>query len=240
MNEDEGFIRAIVGNCDDLSRLVYADWLDDRDDPRGAYLRAEREAVSREQLRELAACLDPVWVARVSRPPLGVCCDPLTWSERRVGVSGDEVTRFEKRFAVTLPVAYRAFLLNGNGGLLSVGPANAMGGVRCRFSSLAGTSGNDPEGSLEYEYAVRRLSLYRGTPRETPNYHVRLRNHMIIGQIDRPYSLVLLGATASAVGHVRFHQMRLDHNDDESYDALRFGSLSDFLCFVSHEQQRRG
>ena len=44
MNEDEAFIRAIVDNPgDDTPRLVYADWLDDRDDPRGPYLRAEFE-----------------------------------------------------------------------------------------------------------------------------------------------------------------------------------------------------
>ena len=44
MNEDEAFIRAIVdAPGDDLPRLVYADWLDDRADPRGPYLRAEHE-----------------------------------------------------------------------------------------------------------------------------------------------------------------------------------------------------
>ena len=47
MTEDEAFIRAIVDSPgDDTPRLVYADWLDDRADPRGAYLRAEREAVA--------------------------------------------------------------------------------------------------------------------------------------------------------------------------------------------------
>ena len=40
--DDEAFVRAIVAAPgDDLPRLVYADWLDDRGDPRGAYLRAE-------------------------------------------------------------------------------------------------------------------------------------------------------------------------------------------------------
>lgn len=42
--DDEAFIRAIVdAPCDDAPRLIYADWLDERDDPRGAYLRAEVE-----------------------------------------------------------------------------------------------------------------------------------------------------------------------------------------------------
>ena len=42
MTEDEAFIRAIVQSPgDETARLVYADWLDDRDDPRGTYLRTE-------------------------------------------------------------------------------------------------------------------------------------------------------------------------------------------------------
>lgn len=45
MSEDEAFIRAIVDNPgDDTARLVYADWLDERNDPRGPYLRAEHTA----------------------------------------------------------------------------------------------------------------------------------------------------------------------------------------------------
>ena len=44
MTEDEAFVRAVVdGPGDDTPRLVYADWLDDRNDPRCAYLRAEAE-----------------------------------------------------------------------------------------------------------------------------------------------------------------------------------------------------
>jgi len=78
VTEDEAFIRAIVDTPgDDVARLVYADWLDDRDDPRGAYLRAEAEWANtgkkEKALRAAAARLDPVWVARVSRPPVGLC-----------------------------------------------------------------------------------------------------------------------------------------------------------------------
>jgi uncharacterized protein (TIGR02996 family) len=40
MNEDEPFLRALLANPDDrTTRLVYADWLDDRADPRAEYLR---------------------------------------------------------------------------------------------------------------------------------------------------------------------------------------------------------
>src|SRR6186997_3194682 len=82
MTDDEAFVRRIVASPgDDLPRLVYADWLDERDDAGGAYLRAEaewaraREPAGRKTLRRLATGLRPVWVARVSRPPIGVCCD---------------------------------------------------------------------------------------------------------------------------------------------------------------------
>ena len=42
MTEDDAFIRILHDNHDnELPWLVYADWLDERGDPRGAYLRAE-------------------------------------------------------------------------------------------------------------------------------------------------------------------------------------------------------
>jgi uncharacterized protein (TIGR02996 family) len=79
MTEDETFVRAIRANPDDeTARLAYADWLDDRADPRAAYLRAEAAWVALqpadEQYRplfrrvsQLAAALDPEWFADVSR-----------------------------------------------------------------------------------------------------------------------------------------------------------------------------
>ncbi|MBN9119658.1 MAG: TIGR02996 domain-containing protein [Planctomycetes bacterium] len=40
MTEDEPFLRAMLADpADRVSRLVYADWLDDRSDPRGEYAR---------------------------------------------------------------------------------------------------------------------------------------------------------------------------------------------------------
>jgi uncharacterized protein (TIGR02996 family) len=47
MTHDD-FLRAILAEPgDDGLRLVYADWLDERDDPRGAYLRIEVELADR-------------------------------------------------------------------------------------------------------------------------------------------------------------------------------------------------
>src|SRR5438105_4767447 len=42
MQEEQGFLKAIQANPDDdLSRLVYADWLDERGDLRGEFLRLQ-------------------------------------------------------------------------------------------------------------------------------------------------------------------------------------------------------
>ncbi|MBY0460291.1 MAG: TIGR02996 domain-containing protein, partial [Gemmataceae bacterium] len=139
MNEDEAFIRAIVDSPgDDTPRLVYADWLDDRDDPRGPYLRAECEwgRAWREghppgdatALRAMAAGLDPVWVARVSRAPIGVCFETKLFVHDLTELAGRDVAphateeaikAIETEFDIVFPPEYRAFLLNYNGGWLS-------------------------------------------------------------------------------------------------------------------------
>ena len=127
MTEDGAFIRAIVDNPgDDLPRLVYADWLDDRSDPRGPYLRAELEwakpwragerPADSPELRALANGLDPLWVARVSRPPQGVCCDHILFEGVGPVVTERDIVRFEKRRRWPLQCEHRAFLLNYNGG----------------------------------------------------------------------------------------------------------------------------
>jgi uncharacterized protein (TIGR02996 family) len=127
MTEDEAFIRAIVdGPGDDTARLVYADWLDDRDDPRGPYLRAEAKwakpwrsgkcPAQSPVLCERAAGLDPVWVARVSRPPVGVCSDHIRFEDAQPATSGAELGAVESRLKLSLPAELRAMLLNRNGG----------------------------------------------------------------------------------------------------------------------------
>lgn len=120
MNEDEAFIRAIVDNPgDETPRLVYADWLDDHDDPRGAYLRAEWEAIESgdiARLHELAVGLDPVWVARVSMPPVGVCIEHVELERRGPIVSRADIAAVESTLSASFPPDYVAFLLNYNGG----------------------------------------------------------------------------------------------------------------------------
>jgi uncharacterized protein (TIGR02996 family) len=135
MREEGPFVQAVVGSPgDDTHRLVYADWLDDRADPRAPYLRAETEwAKTRREvgwvppateadrqavfaLQRLAAGLDPVWVARVSRPPVGVCCEHVIVEPGVAPASEQAVHAYEEQVGFTLPAPYRALLLNHDGG----------------------------------------------------------------------------------------------------------------------------
>jgi uncharacterized protein (TIGR02996 family) len=146
VTEDEGFIRAVVdGPGDDTPRLVYADWLDDHSDPRGPYLRAELEWAKPwkngttpgwsprsadgdqpewaqeawpglDAIRARGRGLDPVWVARVSRPPAGVCSDQLVFQNSGPRVSPNDIAVGEARLRLRFPPAFTAFLLNTNGG----------------------------------------------------------------------------------------------------------------------------
>jgi uncharacterized protein (TIGR02996 family) len=73
--EDEAFLLAIAEEpADDVRRLVFADWLDERGDPRAAFLRAEvalarsgPAAEGRAELLKLRAELDPAWWPRIAR-----------------------------------------------------------------------------------------------------------------------------------------------------------------------------
>jgi len=123
MADDEAFVRAIVAAPgDDAPRLAYADWLDERGDPRGAYVRAEVKAPNRlNLLRELAHGLDTVWAARVSRPPAGVCCPHLARSSAGPG-EPSEIVAQEASLGLALPQQLRALLLNYSLGHLNGGP----------------------------------------------------------------------------------------------------------------------
>ncbi|MBA4062630.1 MAG: hypothetical protein C0501_02770 [Isosphaera sp.] len=82
---DAAFVRAVLNNPAELTAwLVYADWLDEHDDPRGRFIRlevrrhdpdlteAERYWVTGE-LGNLRPTLDPDWVAVFDRPPIENC-----------------------------------------------------------------------------------------------------------------------------------------------------------------------
>jgi uncharacterized protein (TIGR02996 family) len=126
MSDEAAFLRAVRSSPpDDTARLVYADWLDDRDDPRGAYLRAEAEwartGKKEKALRALGAALDPMWVARVSRPPVGICADKIVMRTKYPPATAADLDAVERRLKVTLPAEYRALLMNWNGASPSIG-----------------------------------------------------------------------------------------------------------------------
>jgi uncharacterized protein (TIGR02996 family) len=124
MDHDEAFLQEIrEAPGDDAPRLVYADWLEERGDPRGAYVRAEaawargRDRGAEAEARRRAEGLDPVWVARVSRPPLGVCCVAARFKRGGPRRTPADLDRVEERLGARLPADYRAFLLDYNGGV---------------------------------------------------------------------------------------------------------------------------
>jgi uncharacterized protein (TIGR02996 family) len=122
VGEEPAFVAAILAEPrDDAVRLVYADWLEERGDPRGAFLRAEVRAARAggaaelTALRSLAERVGLSWALTVTRPPLGIAA-AVRW-ERRVRLpSAAEVAEVERRLGGPLPADYRAFALAVNGG----------------------------------------------------------------------------------------------------------------------------
>jgi uncharacterized protein (TIGR02996 family) len=140
VTDDEAFIRRIVSSPgDDTPRLVYADWLDERGDPRGGYLRAEVEWAKpwrshRRPRNKLAlwksrARMDPLWAARICRPPLGVCCDHLSLNSSRIAALEFKLDEAESVVDVAVPTQLRALILNYTLGCLKDWPLVTRVGV---------------------------------------------------------------------------------------------------------------
>jgi uncharacterized protein (TIGR02996 family) len=89
MRLDDRFLAKLLDDpTDDVTRLVYADWLEEQDNPtadaQAEFLRLTVEAVKsaarkgerktrRQRLQQLAADLDPEWLAMVSRLSIENC-----------------------------------------------------------------------------------------------------------------------------------------------------------------------
>jgi uncharacterized protein (TIGR02996 family) len=212
MTDEEPFIRAILDSPgDETPRLVYADWLEERGDPRGVYLRAEQEAVKTgdtSKMQELAVGLDSVWVARVTLPPLGVCCEDVLIRERGPMIGAQDIERFEQTFDLTLPYDYRAFLLNYNGGVVGKYFYEAPDGERFypsehKFYSLRCRSREGKTSKLEWWTASRFRYLARDFAEYGPDPQVEawfLQFIPVCGFSDG--ISVLLGATGAALGQV--------------------------------------
>lgn len=84
-HEEISFLKQIESDLgDDSSRLVYADWLEERGDVRAEYLRLDVQITSDDdstadtpdsitRIEELTETIDPDWLAVVSRSPIEGC-----------------------------------------------------------------------------------------------------------------------------------------------------------------------
>lgn len=86
MDDEKPFLRQLMADPDDLeTRLVYADWLDERGDcDRAEFLRLECDLIRleptdlrylklNERYQELHSRLDPRWLAMLDRTPIDNC-----------------------------------------------------------------------------------------------------------------------------------------------------------------------
>jgi uncharacterized protein (TIGR02996 family) len=107
MHEDFHFLRAILKQPDDAVRLIYADWLEERGDPRAEFVRLEvelhglkkgdskRKAALQEHIKVLHPKLDATWVALMHwarNLPLGARLDLVFLDEGKglIEVRGGE------------------------------------------------------------------------------------------------------------------------------------------------------
>jgi len=110
--QEDRFIQAILADPEDVSiRLVYADWLEERGDPRDEFLRLEsalsalpqddeRRGGLETRLQNLRASIDPDWLVILARSKISFCdrffrfrC-PKQWE--RLQLTGDPLVRFCK------------------------------------------------------------------------------------------------------------------------------------------------
>jgi uncharacterized protein (TIGR02996 family) len=148
MTEEDALIHAILAAPDDTApQLVYADWLEERGDPRGEYLRcrcgraglrpgdAKHAALLRreEELRQRHPVVILPWQRRLTlgriKTLLGVPDRDLKdapaakgWEHPYVPelcLTEQELAAWEKANGMPLPEEYRLFLLEiGNGGMM--------------------------------------------------------------------------------------------------------------------------
>ena len=80
MHTDADFLAAVAAHpTDPLTRLVYADWLDENGDPRGELVRIE------EEVRFEPAWSDVLWRQKPRRNELRAVCDPAWLTAMRYG-----------------------------------------------------------------------------------------------------------------------------------------------------------
>lgn len=239
MSEDDALLRTVIDRVgDDTARFVYADWLDERDDPRGPFLRAEVEwARTRDDdntVRAFAAHLDPLWVARVSRPPLGVCCDRFTFADCGPQQTPDSIDTAEALLGCTFPVPYRTFLLNYNPGrVVPLGEAPTEHGVALcedarKFFALDRVAPEQHVADLlTLTEHIRALDY---TPLDANGPRVPIERLLPLASTLLHTDIVFLEIAGAEFGAVyRFHNFQSEWYDPDRL-ALVAASLPEFLA----------
>jgi uncharacterized protein (TIGR02996 family) len=258
MTEDEAFIRAVVdGPGDDTPRLVYADWLDDRSDPRGPYLRAETEwakpwregnrPVDDPKQRAMADGLDPVWVARVSRPPLGVSCDHVRFTESGPLLRSADIDGVEQRLGGRFAANYRAFLLNYNGGVPDPSHLPYPDSVGWDDMDLeigtfytASRRGETPlEGAGQRWFEIESERDFLDVLFETGGGEGP--NPLIVGMVPFAHTLhdlgyLLIGIRENNLGKVYHFRDYCHHSDDPDHLADYTATFAEFLIRLRPER----
>lgn len=257
MTEEEALIRAIVNNPgEDTPRLVYADWLDDHDDPRSVYLRAESEwakpwreghrPTDTETLKEMASKFDQVWVARVSRPPLGVCCDHVEFAKIGPKLTEEEVASIEKWPGVRLPTDYRAFLLNYNGGVPQFirEPIPPTDGSICVSVTqfypydprVEFRTENTLQGQVERYWRTRLPRYFEYEPHNAgPDEILWYQSYIPVADVPDDIFTVLLGIDGDHLGRVQLIDWSVEAT---TYEGSTYKRLADNFSVFLHRLQR--
>ena len=207
MNDDEAFIRAIVAAPgDDAPRLVYADWLDERGDPRGSYLRLECEIrrnkpdifAEGKWLAKAHYFIDYVWLNRVTRPPVGVCSDHVRFSDTGPFLTAVDLERVAREVGLRAPREYQAFLLNYNGGVPQPGQFLLEGDEpeehrEVHWLFRIGSGG--PGGNLPLEQVVANLRRARAPSLVDDDL-------LLIGEAVTQDDMLFIGIAGNSQGHV--------------------------------------
>jgi uncharacterized protein (TIGR02996 family) len=171
MSEETLLAAVLDSPGDDTPRLVYADWLEERGDPRAEFLRVECEFLQlppddertpalRARLHELHQALDPDWVTLVGRVP-GNPLDELRRvlpPPRRPLHAGGDWGAVEAAIGLRLPTDYKAFIDTYGSGTIGplefVSPLGVGADVRRWWANWAGFYPDIAEYGIEIPYPV--------------------------------------------------------------------------------------
>jgi uncharacterized protein (TIGR02996 family) len=182
MTDDGGFLQAILAALsDDVPRLVYADWLEERGDPRAELLRLECQLMGlppeapsatrlRTRLRELCLAAEPDWVGLVRRQPVADAVEAALKQLESLLTGLNYVVDFGIYRVPRMPDAtserYISEALGPGavvGGLQPVTRAELLGEVE-RCLRYPGTEGHGPDASTlrspEFDRNVRVILDY--------------------------------------------------------------------------------